>query len=211
MKSSNAIIQSLDRGLEILEYVAEAKNPVSIGELAARLRIDRSSVFRLANTLHQRGLLMHADGSREYVLGSGLWKMAKMYPWTDFLVKLSSDPLKKLAGESGETAHIAIREGTKTIIVDYEMSTQPLSVSMNRGDEGLLHCTSVGKALIMDHDSRALRLLLGPGELQSMTPRTITDPGALAFNLKSSRDRGYTVDNEEYFQGIPQPYSLSMQ
>src|SRR5437879_5219384 len=41
-------IQSLDRGLFILEAVAKAGNPVPLGHLTELLGIDRSSVFRLA-------------------------------------------------------------------------------------------------------------------------------------------------------------------
>jgi IclR family acetate operon transcriptional repressor len=47
-------IQSLGRGLTILEAVAESPEPVALRELTGLLGIDRSSVFRLANTLRQR-------------------------------------------------------------------------------------------------------------------------------------------------------------
>ena len=49
-------IQSLDRGLTILQAVALSKQPVSLGELTELLGIDRSSAFRLANTLRRRGI-----------------------------------------------------------------------------------------------------------------------------------------------------------
>ncbi len=202
LKASHSIIQSLDRGLEILEIVADAKKPVSVNELAGILQIDRSSISRLANTLLGRGLLMHADGTREFVLGSGLWRLANQYPWIEFLTRLASASLKKLARDSGETAHIAIREGTKTIIVDNEMSNQPLSVSVNTGDEGLLHCTSVGKALIMDSSGTELELLFGGRKLTAMTRNTFTSIDELAADLEVSRKKGYTLDDQEYFDGI---------
>ena len=50
-------IQSLDRGLLILETVGKSETPVSLGALTGVLGIDRSSVFRLANTLKRRGFL----------------------------------------------------------------------------------------------------------------------------------------------------------
>ena len=46
-------IQSLDRGLTILQAVALSKQPVSLGELTELLGIDRSRAFRLANTLRR--------------------------------------------------------------------------------------------------------------------------------------------------------------
>jgi DNA-binding IclR family transcriptional regulator len=47
-------IQSLGRGLTILEAVAESTEPVALKQLTGLLGIDRSSIFRLANTLRQR-------------------------------------------------------------------------------------------------------------------------------------------------------------
>ena len=50
-------IQSLDRGLAILEAVATSSAPVPLKQLTDLIGIDRSSVFRLANTLRQRRFL----------------------------------------------------------------------------------------------------------------------------------------------------------
>jgi len=57
-------IQSLDRGLLILEAVGGSAEPVSLGQLAAMLAIDRSSAFRLANTLKRRGFLANPSAGR---------------------------------------------------------------------------------------------------------------------------------------------------
>jgi len=50
-------IQSLDRGLVILEAVAKSRHPVSTAKLASLLDIDHSSAFRLSTTLKRRGFL----------------------------------------------------------------------------------------------------------------------------------------------------------
>ena len=62
-------IQSLDRGLAILEAVAASSQPVPLKQLTDLIGIDRSSVFRLANTLRQRRFLTHPKGSKDYILG----------------------------------------------------------------------------------------------------------------------------------------------
>ena len=60
-------IQSLDRGLTILQAVALSKQPVSLGELTELLGIDRSSAFRLANTLRRRGFLACPAGRKDCI------------------------------------------------------------------------------------------------------------------------------------------------
>src|SRR5258705_428357 len=71
------LIQSLDRGLFILEAVAKSSAPVALGDLTDLMGIDRTSVFRLANTLKRRGFLTSPNGRKDYVLGSSIRELAK--------------------------------------------------------------------------------------------------------------------------------------
>lgn len=93
-------IQSLDRGLVILQLVARSKHPVSLGELTQSLDIDRSSVFRLAHTLRRRGFLSCTPGRKEYVLGSSMWTLSRQYDWSNMLIKgtLNAAPCAEFQG-----------------------------------------------------------------------------------------------------------------
>ena len=72
-------IQSLDRGLAILEAVAASSQPVPLKQLTDLIGIDRSSVFRLANTLRQRRFLANPKGSKDYILGPTAWRLSRRY------------------------------------------------------------------------------------------------------------------------------------
>lgn len=104
-------IQSLDRGLFILEAVAKSGDPVRLGQLTALLGIDRSSVFRLANTLKRRGFLANPGGRKDYVLGPSIWRLSRQCDWSHMLISLCHEQVKTLANKTGETTHLAVREG----------------------------------------------------------------------------------------------------
>ena len=70
-------IQSLGRGLSILEAVADSSDPVPLKDLTALLGIDRSSVFRLANTLKRRRFLASPFGRKDYILGPSIWRLSR--------------------------------------------------------------------------------------------------------------------------------------
>src|SRR5678810_49632 len=72
-------IQSLDRGLAILEAVASSSQPVPLKQLTDLIGIDRSSVFRLANTLRQRRFLTNPKDSKDYILGPTAWRLSRRY------------------------------------------------------------------------------------------------------------------------------------
>src|SRR5262249_20864027 len=95
-------IQSLDRGLPILEAVADASEPVPLKQLTDLIGIDRSSVFRLANTLRQRRFLVNPDGSKDYVLGPTAWRLSRKYGRA-VLGTFFHDHLRALGTKLGET------------------------------------------------------------------------------------------------------------
>ena len=101
-----ASIQSLDRGLFILEAVAKSADPVALGQLTDLLGIDRSSVFRLANTLRRRGFLANPDGRKDYVLGPSIWRLSRKHDWSNVLITFSHEHLRRLAVRTGETTHL---------------------------------------------------------------------------------------------------------
>ncbi|OIO01996.1 hypothetical protein COY52_10855 [Candidatus Desantisbacteria bacterium CG_4_10_14_0_8_um_filter_48_22] len=63
-KRGTAIIQSLDRGLKLLEVIGRSGTPLALNDLISALDIDRSSIFRLLLTLENRGYLERDDATR---------------------------------------------------------------------------------------------------------------------------------------------------
>ena len=195
-------IQSLDRGLAIVEAVAASNDPVSLGELTARLGIDRSSVFRLAQTLRRRGFLACPAGRKDYVLGPAMWRLAHRYNWGNMLIKVSHEHLKTMAAQTRETAHLAIREGKSALLIDHVEASHLIVVAGQTGESAPLHFTAHGKALLADSDQQELLALLGPGPLPSRTKKTITSIDELARASAEIRRSGFAVDDEEYQEGL---------
>lgn len=82
-------IQSLDRGPAILEAVGSAMRLMSLAELNRGIRIDRSSVFRLAKTLKQRGFLTQLPDTKSYTLGPAIWRLAGQMRQSNSLVQVA--------------------------------------------------------------------------------------------------------------------------
>jgi IclR family transcriptional regulator, acetate operon repressor len=196
-------IQSLDRGLFILETVARSSNPVGLGQLTTLLGVDRSSAFRLAATLKRRGFLANPAGRKDYILGPSIWRLARKYDWSRILVTLCHPHLRMLAEQSGETAHLAIREGRQALLVDHHTAPgQIIAISGQTGELVPLYCTAHGKALLADYGAAELQALFGAGPLQRYTPRTITTIPRLAKACAAIRESGFTVDDVEFQEGV---------
>jgi len=195
-------IQSLDRGLVILEAVSRSSEPVSLGELTNLLEIDRSSAFRLANTLKRRGFLAYPAGRKDYILGSSLWRLAHQYDWGTMLIRISREPLKQLASRTNETAHLAIREGRSALFIDHAAVNHVIAVSGQTGEMVPLYCTAHGKALLADFDEGELRVLFGTAPLKSYTRQTMRTVSQLAEMCAEIRAQGFATDDSEFQEGV---------
>lgn len=190
-------IQSLARGMRIIDMIANSRRSLGVTELAAALEIDKSSASRLVKTLVQYDYLQPERGSRRYVLGKRLnqisWNLLNRMP-----VREKAKPyLYQLVEETGECAHTAVySEGRALVIDDVESELSGLRVVGGIGRRIPLHCTAVGKGLIASGDYPL------PEKLEARTSRTITDIDALKCHLEQVREQGFAFDDEENDEGI---------
>ena len=183
-------IQSLDRGLVLLESVANARRPVSLSELTPVLGVDRSSVFRLVNTLVRRGFLVQEADSKRYMLGSSIWRLASLFRFENVLLQVARPHVDALAADTGETTHVAIRQGAKAVLIERQLTANVLGVTgAGLGTAVSLHSTGVGKALIADFDHDRLVQLLGGERLPRFTRHTLVSAAKLADACKEGDAR----------------------
>ena len=114
------------------------------------------------------------------------------------LIKLSHEHVKRLATETNETAHIAIREGTQAHVIDHAEASHVVVVSGQSGSFFELHSSSLGKALLADATDRELKALYGSRRLRAYTKNTITTIKDLARVCAQTRRNGYAIDVAEY-------------
>jgi IclR family transcriptional regulator, acetate operon repressor len=196
-------IQSLDRGLCILEAVAKSAGPVALGHLTDLLGVDRSSAFRLANTLRRRGFLANPNGRKDYILGPSIWRLSRKHDWSSVLITFSHEHLRRLALRTGETAHLAVRRGRQACFLHhYHAASQIIMVSARTGEFVPLYSTAHGKALLVDCGVDELRSIFGDTPLQAFTPQTIVSIHQLARSCARSREQGFVADDEEYVEGV---------
>lgn len=197
-----ASVQSLDRGLTILEAVAQSENPVPIRDLNQILGLNRSSVFRLANTLRRRGFLANPNGRNDYIIGPAIWRLFRNYDWS-MLVSLCRHELRVLANLTGETVHLAVRERHLALFVDHHTPrNEIIAVSGRTGEFMPLHCTAHGKALLADCDVGALKSIFGEAPLETHTQQTVSSIEKLAEACAEVKARGYAVDNAEFLEEV---------
>jgi len=191
------VVQSLQRGLAVLDFLAESGGPVRTSDVAARFDIDKANASRLLATLQVAGYADRA-GDRRYVLGEKLNgdNGSRQLEGLIALRERARSLLDGLVEASGECAHMAVLVGDKVWYIDKVSSPQPLRVDHPVGALAPLHCTALGKAYL------AFGTRIPPGDLARYTAGTIVDRAALDADLAEARRLGYARDDEEFSPGV---------
>lgn len=190
-------IQSLARGLKILDMLLENHEPQGVTDLAARLELDKSTVSRLLGTLEAHGYVQREKAGRRFVVGPRLQTLGGplVNPYT--LNEAARPYLVELAEQTGECAHIGVYAAGKAVVTDdVQAETSLLRVVGKTGRTIHLHNTAVGKSLIAFGDFPL------PDALPAITPRTITDATRLQAHLADVCASGYAFDDEENEPGV---------
>lgn len=195
-------IQSLDRGLQLLEFLGHASQPMGLAELATLLRVDRSTAYRLLSTLAQRDFVRQDPESKHYSLGLKVVELSRRAVDGLALRAVARDRLRHLVQQSGESANLVVMVKDQAVCIDAEPSPAVLAVSDEVGAIYALHATAAGKILLAHLPDTQRAHILSRAPLPAHTLRTLTDLNALQAHLQLVRQQGYALDDEERFVGV---------
>jgi DNA-binding IclR family transcriptional regulator len=204
-KEGQYLVPGLERGLRILTEFSPREPLLGAPELARRLGIPRTTVFRLLQTLESLGFLERADrDDRNYRLGVAVLRLGFEYLSSLELTDFGGPILERLRDQTGFTSHIVIRDARDVVFVAKAQSHEPIfsSVKVNVGTRLPAHATIHGHVLMGDLTLSELRTLFPEPKLQQFTPRTPETVEELFDRIREDTARGYAVSESSFERGI---------
>ena len=189
------------KALRVLEVVAAEPRPLSLADVARRSSLDKSAAHRMLATLLTAGYVHRDPESRRYALSYRVVSLSRNLLADNEVVRLARATLEDISAETGEGVHLAMLDGNETVLVQRVKGSQLVAVDFQVGDRSLLHCTSIGKALLAWQDAAEIEAVIAAG-LPALTANSITQPEALRGELRLVRERGYAVDDREMYDNM---------
>ncbi len=191
----------LEKGLKLLEELAQSAEGMSAVELAESIGVHKTSVYRYLNTLLQAGYIQ-TNGDGSYHLGNKILELGSHMLRRMPLRETAHPFLVKLSAETQKTVHLCVLDGTDVVYIDKVESQRSLPIISRIGGRAPAYCTGVGKALLSSLPTDQVVDLLNHISPQKHTALTITDPMELLEDLKLANERGYAIDDGEHEEGI---------
>ncbi|MFF7709696.1 IclR family transcriptional regulator C-terminal domain-containing protein [Pseudomonas sp. NPDC007930] len=190
-------IQVISRAAAILRCLQDEPDGLSLGAIAKRIELPRSTVQRLVDALALEQLL-EVQGAAGVRLGPALMRLAS-HSHMDVL-SVARPQLQLLARLTGETVVLAQPAGLDILILQSEVSTQTLRVAPGDGSYLASYATSAGKVLLSRMSNEAVVALLD-GKMRALTANTRSLAQLLA-ELETIRAENFSCDLEEQLAGV---------
>lgn len=189
--------QSVNRVIDIIEAMAKNREPIKLNELAKKLGMAASTVYRFLLTLMESGFVKQEEETSKYYLTMKICELANMVHESINIRDIALPVMKKLTMQCQESSCLVIEEDLMAVYIETVDGNDKMIRGFQRiGRRAPLYCTGVGKLFLTQMDEHSLRLVMEKG-LKPYTPNTIISEEVLLEELEKIKNEGYAVDNEE--------------
>ena len=199
-------VESLDRGLRLLQAFGNRAAPMTLSEVAAAVELPRATARRILFTL-QHGGYVSTDG-KLFALTPHVLTLASAYLRANQVVSVLQPVLDQIAVAAQEISSLAVLEGDEVVFIARGSPTRMFSGGVDIGYRLPGFCTAVGRAMLGRLGDAELKAKLTAIKREALTPQTITDPKRLLAAIAADRTRGYSLADREaepHFRSIAVP------
>ncbi|HXH03895.1 MAG TPA: IclR family transcriptional regulator C-terminal domain-containing protein [Candidatus Competibacteraceae bacterium] len=194
--------QSLSRGLQLLERLAEARHGISLVDLAQQVGMAPSTTHRLLTTLEQAGFIQQDEELGRWFVGVKAFTLGNAFlDHCDFVAR-ARPYMHRLMEQAGETVNLAVLDGNEAVFLAQVECREMMRMIVKLGSRAPLHASGVGKALLATMSEEDIAAVLHRRGLPRYTDNTITTPGELREELARIRRQGFARDDEEHAVGL---------
>lgn len=195
-------VKSADRVLDVLELLGKKGRAMPHAEIAAALRIPKSSLTQLLRNLNARGFVALEPGPNTYSLGRAFFELARQAGRRIDLAAIAKPALERLTAETGESSSYNVYRGDYTERIAGVDSPQALAYRMTVGARFPLYASSGGKAVLAGLPLAEREEYLSSVKLERHTEATVKSLAELRRQLGHAVQEGVAYSRGEHTRGI---------
>ena len=199
--AETAQVQSLTRGLWILQCLARTEGGLTLTDIAQRVQLPPSTTHRLLSTLEKMGYVYQAGDLALWYVGIEAFAVGSSFLSNRDFVAQSHAYMRRLMEQAGETTNLAILDGTEAVFIDQVQCRETMRTIVKLGSRVPLHASGVGKAIFASLPDDQIDAMLKVRGLPRITENTITSPETMWASIRVIRQRGWSFDDEEHLPG----------
>lgn len=192
------INQSVEKIFQIIEIMAESREPLRLQDIAIKVDMPASTVLRLINTMVSCGYANQDPITLRYSLSLKFTKIGGLVISQTSIRDIAHPYLIELSKKCKESVCLAIEQDMEVVYLDViDGPDGILKITQRIGKVAPLHSTAVGKLMMLNYETNQLNQVIALKGLAALTPNTITIKEELVKELEKIQFQGYALDDEE--------------
>jgi IclR family pca regulon transcriptional regulator len=193
---SRFFISSLARGLTILNSFTREKPFLTLSEISKLTGLSKAAVQRYTFTLQELAYL-ERDENKVFRLGPKVFSLGFGVLRSLEIRKLAYPYMKKTSQETGQTVNLEILDETNVIFIERIEVKRIIGYEVQVGSRLPAYCTSAGKAILAFLPPEKRDEIVPCLQFERLTEHTIMDEGRLLEDLKETKRRGFSINDQE--------------
>lgn len=191
------IIKSAIKVFDVLELIVE-RTKLTVTEASKLTGYTSSTIQRILNTLRYLDYIEQDQNTLEYYPTFKIYNLGHQIHITDTISSTAKPHMRKMAEELNETINLGILDNHRIIYLDKVLSTSPLRVDISPNTLIPLYSSALGKAIAAFNQNE---YSFGDN-YEKFTDNTLQSDEELKNNLIDIKKQGYSLDNEEFVEGL---------
>ncbi len=193
---------SLQRGLAVLELLAQRPDGATLREITGELQLPGASVLRLARTLVGLGYLSRDAATKKFFPTRQVLRLGQPGTPARSFSECAIDAMRRIRQATGETTQLSVLAGVEMVILEQLLAIHPFKYSADLGARCPCYSCAPGKAIVAFLPDQERDALVERIRFKRFTPATIATKRAFQQELSMIRELGYAVDRAEGLAGI---------
>jgi IclR family transcriptional regulator, pca regulon regulatory protein len=193
-------VQSLERGLAVLQVFSREHPRLTLSEVARLAGLTRATARRVLLTLEHLGFAR--SNGRGFELTPRVLDIGYAYLSSLDLASIAEPAMEALVERTHESCSAAVLDGGEIVYVARVPTKRIMTISLGLGSRLPAYATSMGRVLLAELERDQVDDLIGGGPLPAVTDRTITRPAELHDELARVRAQGWALVDQELEIGL---------
>ncbi|MFM1653441.1 IclR family transcriptional regulator [Brevibacillus sp. B_LB10_24] len=190
----------LDKALTVISVLEKTKDGIGLTEIAQLAGINKTSCYRILNTLMSDGMVEIGERTGTYRLGIRFLELGGIVQRRINLRQAALPALTHLTEKTGDTSFLCILNSLKAVCIERIEGKDVQVLTLNVGDTWPLYIGAAPRAILANlDDEQVSQILSAPLETKALQ---ITDPAVYWEMIRDIREKGYSVSFEDVTLGV---------
>lgn len=199
-KDSGDYIQSLDRGLQVIQAFSQNNKNLTISDVSKITGLSRPTARRILLTLEHLGFAEANNGL--FSLTARTLSLGYAYLSSNNKWSLAHPFMQDFVQKTGESCSISILDGNNILYVARVSTKRIMSINLDVGSRLPAYATSMGHVLLANLSTDELDKYLSNLNIEQFTDKTILDKDQLRMTLEDVREKNWGGVDQQFEEGL---------